>query len=60
MSTSPGRSLAANALVVLALLIAAYWLVRGIVGTFVWLANIVVLVLVIGGLLYLAGRIRKG
>ncbi len=54
------RSLAANVLVIVAVIVVLWAVLRGILGTVRWLVNIAVLVTIVGGLLYLSGRVRKG
>ena len=58
--TSRSRSLAADVLVGLALVIVAVWLLRRVIGLVLWLAGLVAVVVVVGGLLWLSRRVRGG
>ena len=60
MSGSRARSLLANVIVGVVVVIVALWLLRGVVRAFVWFASVAALVAVVVALLWLAGRIRKG
>lgn len=55
---SRSRELVADALVGLALFIVALWLLRRILGMFLWLASLISLVIVVVVLLGLARAVR--
>jgi hypothetical protein len=55
-----GRDAVANILIVVALALAAWWLLRGAVGFVVGVFWFLVAVAVVAGILYLAAKVRGG
>jgi hypothetical protein len=54
------RSLVANVLVGLAVFLVALWLLRRVIGLILWLAGLLALIIVVGGLLAAARWVRRG
>lgn len=54
------RSLVANLLVGIAVFLVALWLLRRVIGLILWLAGLLALVIVVGGLLAAARWVRRG
>jgi hypothetical protein len=54
------RSLVANVLVGIAVFLVALWLLRRVIGLILWLAGLLALVVVVGGLLAAARWVRRG
>ena len=58
--TSKARSLVADLLVLVAVAVLAIWLVRRFLGAIAWVGGLIVLAAVVGGLLWLARKVRRG
>lgn len=54
------RNFLADAIVAIVLFLIVFWLLRRVIGMLLWAASVIAIVVAVGFLLGLAGRIRGG